>query len=83
MWNWYTTDGQPSMFAEAGADVGGVVLADYQDWLPGQQVPPKDFELPRACFPSGNVSHGPVSPPAFSDISCTDCHTSTVPGAPQ
>jgi len=83
MWNWYTTDGQPVMFAEAGAKVGGVVLADYHDWLPGQQAAPKDFELPRACFPGGNISHAPADRPVFSDPSCTDCHTSTIAGSPE
>jgi hypothetical protein len=79
MWNWYTTEGRPIMFAEAGAEIGGVTLADYHDWLPGQSVPPKDFELPHACFPSGNVMHAPRPGTTFSDPSCSDCHTTEPP----
>lgn len=74
MWNWYTTAGRPIMFVEAAPEGGGVMLADYDDWLPGQTGQAADFELPKICG-------APGTPPAagagasFSNVSCSDCHT--------
>jgi hypothetical protein len=75
MWNWYTTDGRPIMFTEAMPEGGGVMLADYHDWLPGQTARPSDLELPNACsVPANNLgSSGAGS--TFSNVSCSDCHT--------
>ena len=74
MWNWYTAKGHPIMFVEAAARGGGVMLADYHDFLPGETGKPADFDLPKACFPEG----GPKAPAAVNTLanpSCSDCHT--------
>jgi hypothetical protein len=76
MWNWYTTEGRPVVFAEAGAQGGGVMLADYHDWVPGQTAAQKDFDLPKICLPSGNAVHA-----TFSDVSCSECHTTASPAS--
>ena len=50
MWSWYTTKDRPVMFVEAGArGEGGVMLADYAHWLPGEKITPKNFDLPSQC----------------------------------
>lgn len=77
MWTWYTTAGRPVMFVEAAPQGGGVMLADYQDWIPGQTGRATDFELPNMCKTPGNIGSGPAAnnPPTFSNASCADCHT--------
>jgi len=77
MWSWYTTQGQPIMFTEAAPEGGGVMLADYYDWLPGQTGEASDFELPKACASldkSGGAAAGNAAP-TFSNASCSDCHS--------
>jgi hypothetical protein len=77
MWSWYTTQGQPIMFTEASPEGGGVMLADYDDWLPGQTGQASDFELPNACTSldnSGADATGSAAP-TFSNVSCSDCHS--------
>lgn len=70
MWSWYTTEGRPILFMEAKPQGGGVMLADYHDWLPGQEVRPSDFDLPNACKVT------PTSAEAtFSNPSCSNCHS--------
>lgn len=70
MWNWYTTDGRPVVFAEASARGVGAMLADYHRWLPGQKVPASDFNLPPVCTPDNGAAAGDSRNP-----SCSDCHT--------
>ena len=73
MWNWYTTDGRPVMFTEAMPEGGGVMLADYHDWLPGVTARASDLALPNACaVPADSSGSGRA---AFSNVSCSDCHT--------
>jgi hypothetical protein len=70
MWNLYTTEGRPIMFTEAMPEGGGVMLADYHDWLPGATVHPSGLELPNACaVPPDRATS------TFSNVSCSDCHT--------
>jgi hypothetical protein len=75
MWNWYTTDGRPIMFTEAMPEGGGVMLVDYQDWLPGQTADPADLELPKACAVSADSAGSSSGGSTFSNVSCSDCHT--------
>jgi hypothetical protein len=79
MWNWYTAAGRPVMFTEAMPEGGGVMLADYADWLPGQTGQPSDFELPKICTPASADTSGAasVAGSSFSNVSCSDCHTTT------
>ena len=76
MWSWFTEAGRPSLFMEAGAQGGGVMFADYFDWLPGQTVPEDDLKLPEFC-PVPDLSkplgakHGTIA-----NRTCSDCHTS-------
>lgn len=75
MWNWYTEDGRPIMFTEAVPEGGGVMLADYDDWLPGETARATDLALPNACaVPTNNLGPSSASP-TFSNVSCSDCHT--------
>jgi hypothetical protein len=77
MWNWYTSNGKPVMFKEAGPEGGGLMLADYYDWLPGQKIPPKDFDLPPICAPISEASRAAAGGHnTLANPSCTDCHTS-------
>jgi len=76
MWSWYTAQGRPILFTEAAPEGGGVMLADYYDWLPGQTVQPAEFELPNACQGldmSGGSADG--GGPNFSNRSCSGCHS--------
>ncbi len=68
MWSWYRPDGAPLVFMEAAASAGGVMLADYERWLPGEVPPATFFDVPKQCVagPSGG---------RLSDASCSDCHT--------
>jgi hypothetical protein len=77
MWSWYTANGQPIMFTEAMPEGGGVMLADYHDWLPGETAWPTDFKLPNTCNAPANAGGlGPGGAGAtFSNVSCSDCHT--------
>lgn len=70
MWTWYGTDGTPIMFMEAQPEGSGVMLADYDDWIPDHTGKPSDFELPAACQANVNAS---VS--TFANGSCAACHT--------
>jgi hypothetical protein len=70
MWNWYTSAERPVMFMEAQPEGGGVMLADYHDWLPGQAVPSKNFDLPNACMTTRSDAGA-----SFSNPSCSDCHS--------
>ena len=70
MWNWYTSEGRPIMFTEAMPEGSGVMLADYHDWLPGATIHPSGLQLPNACtVPPGGAGS------TFSNVSCSDCHT--------
>jgi hypothetical protein len=75
MWSWYTTNGRPIMFTEAMPEGGGVMLADYHDWLPGETARPGDLQLPNACVGLDNGSGPSGAGPTFSNVSCSDCHT--------
>ena len=77
MWNWYTTLGTPIVFVEAGASGGGVMLADYHDWVPGQTGKPEDFALPKICKPTApSIWPTPSGQSTtYSSPSCSDCHT--------
>ncbi|HVT55478.1 MAG TPA: hypothetical protein VHD34_05460 [Xanthobacteraceae bacterium] len=66
LWSWYTTEGHPVVFAEAGARGNGLMQADYHQWFPGMSVPASEFELPKACTNSVNTD---------DTRSCSDCHT--------
>jgi hypothetical protein len=75
MWNWYTTAGRPIMFTEAMPEGGGVMLADYHEWLPGETARATDLALPNACVvPANNSGPGSASS-TFSNVSCSDCHS--------
>jgi hypothetical protein len=74
MWNWYTTDGRPIMFTEAMPEGGGVMLADYHEWLPGETARASDLALPNACAVP-NTSGPSSASSTFSNVSCSDCHT--------
>jgi hypothetical protein len=76
MWTWYTAQGRPLMFMEAAPESGGVMLADYYEWLPGQTARPAEFDLPNACQAldkSGGSAE--ANGPSFSHPSCSDCHS--------
>jgi hypothetical protein len=75
MWSWFTEGGRPALFMEAGAQGGGVMLADYHDWLPGQTVPAENFELPASC-PVPDKSGPSAGVHTLANPSCNDCHTS-------
>lgn len=69
-WAWYTTQGRPILFMEPAAFGNGVNIVDYHLWLPGQKMPPIDFQLPAECaHPVG------TDVPASVMNSCSDCHT--------
>jgi hypothetical protein len=76
MWSWYTTQGRPVMFVEAAPQGGGVMLADYHDWLPGETGQASDLALPKTCTPAdaGGALPSGVGP-SFANSSCSDCHT--------
>jgi hypothetical protein len=75
MWSWFTAGGRPTLFMEAGAQGGGVMLADYHEWRPGETVPAETFELPDAC-PVPDQSGQFVNPHGtLANPSCNDCHT--------
>jgi hypothetical protein len=78
MWSWYTTQGQPIMFTEASPEGGGVMLADYDDWIPDQTGRVSDFKLPKARATldnSGGAAAGTAAPTFSNNASCSDCHT--------
>ena len=75
MWNWYTTDGRPIMFTEAMPEGGGVMLADYREWLPGVTARATDLALPNACAVPASNSGPSSTSSTFSNVSCSDCHT--------
>jgi hypothetical protein len=75
MWNWYSTGGRPLMFTEAMPGGGGVMLADYHDWLPGEKARPGDLELPSVCVGPENGSSSSGAGSSLSNVSCSDCHT--------
>lgn len=76
MWNWYTAAGAPVVFVEALAQESGLMLADYHQWLPGQKVAAKDFELPNMCVAPDRAGSPPAgSGKTLSNASCSDCHT--------
>jgi hypothetical protein len=57
--NWYTTDGRAIMFTEAMPEGGGVMLADYHEWLPGETARATALALPNACVvPAARDSYG-------------------------
>ena len=66
MWSWYTTKGRPVVFLEAAARGNGLMLADYDKWLPGEKVPATEFDLPKECSDSENKD---------DTKSCSDCHS--------
>jgi hypothetical protein len=70
MWSWYRTDGAPIMFMEAQPEGSGVMLADYDDWVPGITGQPSDFALPAAC-----KTENSTAVPTFANASCAACHT--------
>jgi hypothetical protein len=80
MWNWYTAKGRPMLFAEAGAQSDGLMLADYFHWLPGQKAPASEFSLPPQCLGPDNKV---LAPPGGhvdrftreAGASCSNCHT--------
>src|SRR5262249_5097657 len=73
-WTWYTSEGSPVLFAEAGAKGQGAMLADYHQWLPGQKVPAADFALPQECTPPDDATPLPAGSHSRNP-SCSDCHT--------
>jgi hypothetical protein len=76
MWSWFTADGRPALFMEAGAQGGGVMLADYHDWRPGETVAAGNFDLPASC-PVPDKSGPPAGlHTTLANPSCNDCHTS-------
>jgi hypothetical protein len=75
MWSWFASDGRPALFMEAAAQGGGVMFADYYDWLPGQAVPKAELELPSYCTAPEHLT-GLSGFRTFADPSCADCHTS-------
>jgi hypothetical protein len=76
MFAWYTTEGRPITFMEAGAQGPSVMLADYDDWLPGQTAQSDILELPRACNQPEGLAGTPGSGlSTFFNLSCSDCHT--------
>ncbi|MGE0563352.1 MAG: hypothetical protein AB7O50_02440 [Pseudolabrys sp.] len=77
MWTSYTGQGAPVLFVEAGASGSGVMLADYDAWLPGMKLPAISFELPKECVDPGKqaVAPGASAVGTPNDPSCGDCHT--------
>ena len=76
MWSWYTTKDRPVMFVEAGATgEGGVMLADYAHWLPGEKITPKNFDLPGQCVAPDKAIRPPGHGDNLANASCSDCHT--------
>jgi hypothetical protein len=76
-WSWYTTEGRPILFAEPGAEGGGLNIADYLGWRPGEKMPQDAFALPQLCTRAVEAGLPPVGrglPPAIT-ASCSDCHT--------
>jgi hypothetical protein len=71
MWNMYSSEGRPLVFAEASARGVGAMLADYHEWRPGHKVPASDFALPAECRPDDTPPPGSDS----SNVSCSECHT--------
>src|SRR5262249_51703101 len=71
MWSWYTDKERPVMFVEAGArGDGGVMLADYQQWLPGEKITPKNFDLPKECVAPDKAVRAPGSHDTLANTSC-------------
>jgi hypothetical protein len=77
MWSWYTTQDQPIMFVEAEPEGTGVMLADYDDWVPGQSALPGNFELPKECVRQDSSGAAPaaITPRSIANVSCSECHT--------
>jgi hypothetical protein len=76
MWSWYTANDRPVVFVEAGArGDGGVLLADYDRWLPGEKVTAKNFDLPNSCPAPDKAIRPPAHGDSLANNSCTDCHT--------
>src|SRR5215471_8966006 len=76
MWSWYTANDRPVVFVEAGArGDGGVLLADYDRWLPGEKVTAKNFDLPNTCPAPDKSIRPPAHGNSLANNSCTDCHT--------
>ena len=69
MWTWYTTKGRPVLFMEAAPQGGGIMLADYRDWLPNETGAAGEFDLPKECTAPGGTAW------SYSNVSCSDCHT--------
>jgi hypothetical protein len=76
MWSWYTTRDEPIMFVEAASEGTGVMLADYDDWVPGQSGLPGNFDLPKECVPAdGSAEAAGHTPRSIANVSCSECHT--------
>jgi hypothetical protein len=77
MWSWYTTQDEPLMFVEAKAEGTGVMLADYDDWVPGQSALPSNFDLPKECVrqDSSGAASAAITPRSIANVSCSECHT--------
>ncbi len=63
------------MFTEAMPEGGGVMLADYHDWMPGVTARAGDLALPNACAVPAQGSGAGGATPTFSNVSCSACHT--------
>jgi hypothetical protein len=76
MWSWYTESERPIVFVEPGArGDGGVMLADYDQWLPGEKITAANFDLPKECVAPDKVMRPPGDPHTLANASCSDCHT--------
>jgi hypothetical protein len=76
MWSWYTTQDEPIMFVEAEPEGTGVMLADYDDWIPGQSGQPGNFDLPKECVPAdGSPEAAGHTSRSIANVSCSECHT--------
>jgi hypothetical protein len=76
-WSWYTREGRPLLFAEPAAVGGGLNIADYLAWQPGEKMPKDALELPQLCSRAAEAGLPPVGTglPAATTVSCSDCHT--------
>ena len=55
----------------------GVMLADYDGWIPGQSALPGNFDLPKECVRQDSSDAAPagIAPRSIANVSCSDCHT--------
>lgn len=73
-WIWQTIGGPPITFRSTIANPGGLILADYYDWMPDRRITPETLEIPKACMkPAGSPG-----PSRILAKRCSGCHAADI-----